>query len=56
MRAQGRRGGGGGDSSLAMHGTASAANALQVTYRGVNAHAASNPWEGVNALDATVQG
>jgi metal-dependent amidase/aminoacylase/carboxypeptidase family protein len=29
---------------------------LQVTYHGVNAHAASNPWQGVNALDATVQG
>jgi amidohydrolase len=29
---------------------------LKVTYHGVNAHAASNPWQGVNALDATVQG
>ena len=29
---------------------------LQVSYHGVNAHAASNPWQGVNALDATVQG
>eukprot|EP01052_Picozoa_sp_SAG31_P040293 SAG31_NODE_5800_length_2322_cov_15.403509_2_plen_113_part_00 len=28
---------------------------LQVSYKGVNAHAASNPWQGVNALDATVQ-
>ena len=29
---------------------------LKVTYHGVNAHAASNPWQGVNSLDATVQG
>jgi amidohydrolase len=28
---------------------------LMVDYTGVNAHAASNPWNGVNALDATIQ-
>ena len=33
----------------------SAMESVKISYKGKNAHAAGNPWEGVNALNAVIQ-